>query len=61
MGLAIHRPARRDVRSDVGDRVANPVATAAPLEVQRLVEVERFGRIDGDERDGRLVSRRQAR
>ncbi len=55
MGLRVHRPARRDERSDVGDRVVDAVPGAAALDVERLVEVHRLGRVDGDERDRRLV------
>ena len=61
MGLRVHRPARRDERGDVGDRVADAVPGAAALDVERLVEVHRLGRVDGDERDRGLVRAGEAR
>ena len=47
--VAVQRPVRGDEDARVGDRVADAMAVAAPLDVQRLVEVARPGRIDGDE------------
>ena len=61
VSLGVHRPARLDERGDVGDRIADAVAAAVTLEVERLVEVHRLGRVDGDERDRGLVGLRQAR
>ena len=42
--------ARLDEGRDVGDRVVHDVAAAVALEVERLVEVHRARRVDGDER-----------
>src|SRR5688572_569068 len=49
-GLGLERPAGRDERRDVGDRVMHPEATAALLDEQRLVEIAGCRRINGDER-----------
>ena len=48
--VAVQRPAGRDERARVGDRVGHAVALAAAGDVQRLVEVARARRVDGDER-----------
>jgi hypothetical protein len=50
VALAVERPAGLDERADVGDRVRDPVPVAAARDVERLVEVTRAGRVDGDER-----------
>ena len=46
--------AGRDEGGDVGDRVVDEEDVAAPLEVQRLVEILRVGRVDSDEWDRRF-------
>ena len=53
--LRVQPASRHDERRDVGDRVPHAVARAATLDVERLVEVHRRRRVDGDERDRRLV------
>ena len=55
MRLDVHRATRLDERRHVGDRVAHAVPGPVSLEMQRLVEIHRLGRVDRDERDGRLV------
>ena len=60
MRFDIHRPAGLDEGGDVGDRVPDAIAAAVALEVERLVEVHRLGRVDGDERDVGLVGLREA-
>ena len=57
--LDVHRAAGGDERGDVGDRVEDAVAAVAALEVERLVEIHRLGRVDRDERDVRLFGVRQ--
>ena len=54
-------PPSRTKRGHVGDGVADAVPVAVPLEVHRLVEVHRAGRVDGEERQRRLVALRQVR
>src|SRR3954447_18587828 len=56
MRIGVERAAGRDEGADVGDRVTDAVARPRPLDVQRLVEVARTGRVDRDERhvDARL-------
>ncbi len=60
MGLRVELAAGLHERGDVRDRVAHAIALAVPLEVHRLVEVHRRRRVDGDERDVRLVRPRPA-
>ena len=57
VGLGVERAAGRDERRDVGDRVADAVPVAAPLDVQRLVEVARPRRVDGHEGDVDAIAR----
>lgn len=49
--LGVERAARADEPGHVGDRVPHPVTGPAPLQVHRLVEIERAGRVQGEERD----------
>ena len=60
MCFDIHRPAGLDEGGDVGDRIPDAIAGAVALEMERLVEVHRLGRVDGDERDRGLVGVREA-
>ncbi len=53
--LLVERASGRDERGDVGDGVAHPVAGAASLDVECLVEVHRLGWVDRDELDRGLV------
>ena len=61
VGLQVDRVAGGDERREVGDRVRQHVAVAVTGEVQRLVEVHRAGRVDGDQRELGAVEVRQAR
>ena len=61
MGLQVDRAARVDERGDVGDGVADQVTPFPALDVERLVEVHRFGRVDGDKGDVGLIVIGQAR
>ena len=49
VGLLVDRVARLEERHHVGDRVVHDVAVAVGLQVHRLVEVHRAGRVDGHE------------
>ena len=51
VGFPVQRPARFDERSDGGDGVSKEVTVAFAFDEERLVEVERAGRIDRDEGD----------
>ena len=51
VGFPVQRPARLNERSDGGDGVSKEVAVAFALDEERLVEVERAGRIDRGEGD----------
>ncbi len=55
VGLPVHRPAGRDERGNVGDRIPHAVARAVALDVHRLIEVHGLGRVERHERDRRLV------
>jgi len=48
--LVVDGATRGNERRDVGNRVADAVATIAPLDVHRLVEVHRPRRVKGEER-----------
>ena len=50
VGLAVEGARARHERAEVGDRVAHAVAAVAALDVERLVEVARPGRVDRHER-----------
>ncbi len=49
--LGVERPAGPHEPGDVRDRVPDPVPGRAPLQVHRLVQVHRAGRVEGEERD----------
>lgn len=51
VGLGVEGAAGRDVRGDVGDGVADPVAAVAAREVHRLVEVDGGRWVDREEGD----------
>ena len=59
MRLGVDGAPGPDERADVGDRIAHPVATVAPLQVHGLVEVGGAGRVDGQERQVGEVVRRE--
>jgi hypothetical protein len=59
--LGVDRTSGPDVRPDVRDRVAQPVAAGPPLEVHRLVQVLGAGRVDRQEGQVGQVLRRQPR
>ena len=59
VALVIDHPAGLDERRHVRDRVAHQVARVGARQVQRLVEIERPGRVDGDELDVGEVGHRQ--
>lgn len=50
MGLDVERRSRSHEGADIGDRVADAVPLATSLDVHRLVEVTRSGRVDRHER-----------
>jgi hypothetical protein len=50
MGLLVERPERIDERCHVGDRVVDPIARTAALDVNRLVEITRLRRVDRHQR-----------
>ncbi len=58
-GLGIDRAAGRHEGGNVGDRVPGLVARAVPGEMQRLVEIGRTLRVDGDEGDVGRIGRRK--
>jgi len=59
--LAVDRVTRADEGSDVGDCVMHTVAVAAAFDMQRLIQIHRLGRVDGDQRDLAPVQRRHPR
>jgi hypothetical protein len=56
--LDVDRVPGGDERREVRDRVVHDEALAGAFDVQRLVEVHRLLRVDGDERDVRSVQLR---
>lgn len=57
--LEVERPTRGDEQWQVGDRIPDSESVAVLLDVQRLVQIHRPGRIDRDEGSRGLVPLRQ--